>query len=256
MAELPVSIRSSRMLLEAEKGGPRTLDKALKLIAILECRGIANKEFAGEKFCGDAMKSDLLNQLELWETARRNFQVISRKKLAMAREIYLELKKRIGLAETPGHLSDAEKRSLHRALLSSFIDRVYHRSESGYVRDEEERQLDRTSMLLPFRPSMVVGLPFDLLIHREDPKTGAREELAIPLITFGSELSLALLEELKPYSYRRDREIGMEKGRITIIEKIHFGGSLIQSVEKPADWNDRSERTAIIDPEPGMGRGE
>jgi hypothetical protein len=122
---------------------------------------------------------------------------------------------------------------------------VYRRSESGYIHDGEERQLDRASMLLPFRPPMVVGLPFDLLIHREDPKTGTREDLAIPLITFCSELSLALLEELKPYSYRRDREIEMEKGRITITEKIHFGDNLIQAIESPPDWKNRTERTAI-----------
>ena len=246
MAELPVSIRSSRMLLEAEKGGPKTVDKALKLIAILECRGIVGKEFAGERFCGDALKSDLLNQLELWETARRNSPFISRKKLALAQEIYLELKKRIRAPETRGHLSEGEKRSLYRALLSSFVDRVYFRGEGGYFRGGEERQLDRTSMLLEAKPPMVVGLPFDLLINREDPKTGAREELAIPLITFASEISFSQLEELNPYSYRREREIGVDKGRISLTEKIFFGGNLIQTAERAPDWKNPLERTAVV----------
>lgn len=246
MAELPVSIRSSRMLLEAEKGGPKTVDKALKLIAILECRGIVGKEFAGERFSNDALKSDLLNQLELWESARRNSPVISRKKLAMAQEIYIEIKKRIRAPETHGHLSEGEKRALYRALLSSFVDRVYFRNESGYFREGEERKLDRTSMLPDARPPMVVGLPFDLLINREDPKTGAKEELAIPLITFATELSFSQLEDLKPYSYRREREIGVDKGRISITEKIFFGGNLIQTVERAPDWKNRLERTAVI----------
>jgi hypothetical protein len=246
MAGLPVSIRSSRMLLEAEKGGPKTVDKALKLIAILECRGIVSKEFAGERFCTDALKSDLLNQLELWESARRNSPFISRKKLAMAQEIYIEIKKRIRAPETHGHLSEGEKRALYRALLSSFVDRVYFRNESGYFREGEERQLDRTSMLLEAKPPMVVGLPFDLLINREDPKTGAREELAFPLITFASELSFSQLEELKPYSYRKEREIGVDKGRISITEKIFFGGNLIQTVERAPDWKNRPERSAVV----------
>ncbi len=36
MAELPLSVRSARLLLEAEKGGPRVTDRALKVIAIFE----------------------------------------------------------------------------------------------------------------------------------------------------------------------------------------------------------------------------
>ena len=48
---------------------------------------------------------------------------------------------------------------------------------------------------------MVAALPFDLIINREDQKTGNKEEKYIPLLTFGSELSLKQLEELKPFSY-------------------------------------------------------
>ncbi len=48
MADLPLSLRSARLLLEAEKGGPRVVDRALKAIAIFETKGVVSKEFAGE----------------------------------------------------------------------------------------------------------------------------------------------------------------------------------------------------------------
>ena len=67
MAELPLSVRSARLLLEAEKGGPRVIDRALKVIAIFETRGVVSKEFAGECYSPSPFKSDLLNQLDLWE---------------------------------------------------------------------------------------------------------------------------------------------------------------------------------------------
>ena len=85
----------------------------------------------------------------------------------------------------------AEQKHLFRAILSGFCDGVYFKGEGIYWREGEERQIERTSILNQARPEMVVGLPFDLVINREDPRTGSKEEKYIPLLTFCSETLLA-----------------------------------------------------------------
>jgi HrpA-like RNA helicase len=246
MAELPLSVRSARLLLEAEKGGPRVTDRALKAIAIFETRGIVNKEFAGECYSRSQYKSDLLNQLELWENQKDNARVISRKKTALAREIYNELKKRLALPAPGGPWSETDQKHLFRAILSAFCDGVYFKGDGIYWREKEERQIERTSILNEAKPEMVSGLPFDLIINREDQKTGNKEEKYIPLLTFGSELSLKQLEELKPFSYEKRREIVLKEDKINVNEQIFFGAKLIKTIPVSPDWTNPDEKHTLL----------
>jgi hypothetical protein len=246
MADLPLSLRSARLLLEAEKGGPRVIDRALKAIAIFETKGVVSKEFAGECYSSSSFKSDLLNQLDLWEDQRRNAGLISRKRAALAREIYGELKKRLGVQPARGALSLGEQKHLFRAVLSGFCDGVYFKGEGIYWREGEERQIERTSILNPARPEMVVGLPFDLVIHREDQRTGSREERTIPLLTFCSEISLQQLDDLRPFSYEKRRSVTLQEDRLKVSEEIFFGSRLIKAVEVEPDWTRPDEKHAIM----------
>ncbi|MCK5222793.1 MAG: ATP-dependent RNA helicase, partial [Candidatus Aminicenantes bacterium] len=149
MAELPVSTRGARLLIEVEKSSPATLDMGLKLIAIFEAKGITGKDFAGERAYSDLWLSDHINQLHFWDTASKFRKLINFKSLALAKDIYKELKNRLFL--NPGNISSSRSsvnyKDLYRAILSSFIDHVYTRTGKSYFRDEEERQLDRKSML-------------------------------------------------------------------------------------------------------------
>jgi HrpA-like RNA helicase len=259
MAELPLSVRSARLLLEAEKGGPRVVDRALKAIAIFESRGIVNKEFAGESYSRSPYKSDLLNQLEIWENPKDNARVISRKRTAMAREIYAELKKRLaspppqgdadkrlGTAAAKGAWSDRDQKYLFRAVLSAFCDGVYFKGDGIYWREKEERQLERTSLLNEVKPEMVAALPFDLIINREDQKTGSKEERYIPLLTFASELSLKQLDELKPFSYEKKRAIALKDDTISVDEQYFFGARLIKTVPAGPDWTNPDEKHVLL----------
>ncbi len=265
MAELPLSLRSSRLLLEAEKGGPRVVDRALKAIAIFESRGIVSKEFAGECYNPAApFKSDLLNQLDLLEDLRRNSRLVSRKKAALAREIYQELVRRLqqppadaksGRSSRRGEARPAargplgwnEQKHLFRAILSCFSDGVYFKGDGVYWREGEERQIERTSILNAVRPEMAAGLPFDLVVQREDLRTGAREEKFIPLLTFCSEVSLKQLEELKPFSYDRRRRVALEEDKLTVTEEVYFGGRLVKAAPSAPDWDHPGETQAIVD---------
>jgi len=246
MAELPLSLRGARLLLEAEKGGRRVTDRALKVIAIFETRGVVSKEFAGEFYTNSPFKSDLLNQLDLWEDQRHNARLLSAKKAALAREIYGELKKRLGGQPVKGPLTAAEQKHLFRAILSGFCDGVYFKGEGVYWREGEERQIERTSILNQTKPEMVAGLPFDLIINREDQKTGNKEEKYLPLLTFCSELSFLQLAELKPFSYEKRRRILLQDDKLSVSEEIFFGGRLIKTMAVEPDWTRPDEKHAIL----------
>ncbi len=246
MADLPLSLRSARLLLEAEKGGPRVVDRALKVIAIFETRGVVSKEFAGETYSPSSCRSDLLNQLDLWEDQRRNGRLISNKKSALAREIYNELKKRLAIPPARGALSQNEQKHLFRAILSCFCDGVYFKGEGIYWREGEERQIERTSILNQARPEMVVGLPFDLVINREDPRSGVKEEKYIPLLTFCSEISLQQLEELKPFSYEKIRRVTLQEDQLKVSEEIFFGSRLVKAVAVEPDWQKPGEQHQVL----------
>jgi hypothetical protein len=247
MADLPLSLRSARLLLEAEKGGARVVDRALKAIAIFETKGIVSKEFAGEIYNpASPYKSDLLNQLDLWEDQRRNARLVSRKRSALAREIYLELRKRLNPQPARGALSANEHQHLFRSILSAFCDGVYSKGEGVYWREGEERQIERTSILNGARPEMVAGLPFDLVIHREDPRTGSKEEKFIPLLTFCSEISLKHLEDLRPFSYEKRRRVELREDTLTVHEEVFFGSRLIKAAAVEPDWHRPSEKHAIL----------
>lgn len=247
MAEFPVSLRSARLLLEAQKANPKVLDCAIKCIAVLETKGIVTKESASEKYLTSAFRSDLLNQLALWESFKRNRNSINQKKFALAREIYRELNKRLGIAVPvkPG-LSSKDIPMLYRAVISSFADEVFIKVGEDYVRDDEVRQLNRESMLFEKKPEMLVGLPFDLVITRDNSYTGEKEDILIPLITFASELTLELLEQLKPFSFFKKESVIIANSKVAVFREFYFGGKAIRAFTSPPNWENAEERKLVI----------
>lgn len=246
MAELPVSMRSARLLLEAQKGTPQTVDSALKCIAILETKGIVTKEYAGEKYANLPYQSDMLNQLVLWQSAKVHKKILNQKRFAQAREIYTELKKRIKLPPVKKHLSLQDIDVLFRAILSCFADEVYVKGGQEYVRENEIRQVDRSSLIFALRPEMVVGFPFDLIITRENRDTGLQEQMLLPLITFASELTLAYLDKLQPFSYYKTEEIRIESSRIEVYREIFFGGRMVKAFTESPNWNNPEEKEHVV----------
>ena len=247
MAEFPVSLSSARMLLEAQKGNPKVVDSAIKCIAILETKGIVTKESAGEKYLNTSFHSDLLNQLALWESYKRNRKSINQKKFSLAKEIYRELNKRLGIS-TPvkSGLFSKDIPMLYRAILSCFADEVHIKGGEDYQRENEIRQLDRDSVLFETKPEMLVGLPFDLIITRENINTGDKEEMFIPLITFASELTLDFLDELRPFGYHKEETVKIENSKVALYREFHFGGKIIRAFTSPPKWENEKERKHVI----------
>ncbi|HNX96329.1 MAG TPA: helicase-related protein [Candidatus Aminicenantes bacterium] len=244
MVNLPVSVRAARLLIEAERGGESVLMEALRVIAILETKGITSRDYVGQRIVSGGDQADLLNQLAIWQGWRQNRALISQKKMALAREVLGELKRRLAPREKPklppgGPRNRAD--ALFSAILSAFCDGVYTRQGTLYVREGEERQLDRASILAEARPEWIVGLPFDLVSSRDDPLGGGREDRMFSLLTFCSELSLARLEELKPFSYQRRAGVVLEGERLSFRAEIVFGGRVIHHEERDPAFADPAE---------------
>ncbi len=247
MADLPLSIRASRLLLEAEKGGPAVIDQALKLIALLESRGISGPDYQGEKLYSGSYRSDLLNQLALWEGGRRYRALISQKKAGLARMIYQELQRRLELKIVSRKLSVSENSLLFRALLSAFVDSVFRRQEGFYCREGELRELDRHSILIENPPDLLVGLPFDLLIRQQRDWPLKTEERKLSLLTFCSEISCRQLEELNPFSFSKQTGIEIESGRVVCRDHYSFGLAEIEVRSRAPLWHDKQEMTEVAD---------
>ena len=253
MVRYPLSVRSSRLLLEASSGGRRVMESALGLIAVLETRGIVNQTYLGESFLPQGTyRSDPLNQLIFLKDRRSYKKLINFKKAETAGEIVRELRERL----KDSHLWPEEEKSppnpererklLYRALISSLCDGLFLRGEGEYyLRGTEERRLERTSLLRENPPEMAIGIPFDLSGPWENPRTGEREETTLRLLTFASELSLPILDELKPFSYLR--EVGPERQgkRWLLTERVSFGGRVVLRKEKSPEEMGPEERSRL-----------
>jgi len=246
MADLPVSIRSARMLIEAQKLSPHITASTAKLIAILETRGITSKQYHGEKYYPSSLHSDLLNQLVIWEYPRTHRHVIHPKKMVLARDIYNELHRRLGMETRERNLTSKEISAIFRVILSAFVDRAYVKTGNAYTAEGESRELEKTSILFHTRPDAVVGMPFDLLIDRENPKTGEREKISLRLITFASEISPEILDRLRPFSYKKSATVQIRGDRLVVDHAVDFGGRTVFAYQGPPDWRDDAQKKLVV----------
>ena len=247
MADLPVSIRSGRMLLEARDLSPRVVDSVLKAMAVIEAGGIVNKDFPGVTVHEGRYQSDLLNQIVIWNFQRQFRAYIHHKKLSLAKEILRELRSRLKVAPAGGDWSPEEESSVFRAILSGFTEWVFRRYGDYYSREEEEvRRLDRQSTLAADPPDWIAGQPFDLRVQSENPHTGEPEQIQLALITFASRISLELLETLSPFSYRHERVVRIRNHTAMIHHRIFFGDQLITEHTAAPEWSLPADRDAAM----------
>lgn len=247
MAELPVSLRSARLLVEGLKGSRELLLDTMRLIALIETRGIADTTSLPTKVHPLPLRSDLLNQLFIWKNLKLYRSLVQQKKLLQAQEIFNELKRRIPPPSEETAKPAENARQIMRICLSAFPDHVYEYISQRYCCENEERQLDRQSSLNEAPPAMVTGLPFDLQIRQQDPVTGEEKHLRLSLITMASELSWDLLNELRPFSFRIHSDYGVEGSRIRITRNYFFGGRKLLTREEPPDWRDPRESSVLTD---------
>ncbi len=248
MADLPVSVRSARMIIEAVKYNKTVLEKVLKLIAIIELKGIVSKDFNGVKAYDSEYNSDLLNQLYIWENFRSNRSLINLKKFYQAKDIFKELKRRVislnYLLVNNKEINDINT-ILYSILLSGFCDNFYKKEEDYYIKYDDTRLMDRNSMLKEFNPKIITGLPFDIVIKEQDQISGEYRELKLPVITLCSEFKLREVEKLQPYSYHKKEYVDINPNEVYLIKEHYFSKELILKEElSPSNCN-KKERKRI-----------
>jgi len=243
MANLPVSVRSARAILEARRASSRTLLNVLRLISILEVRGIVNRDYPGQKLYPESFNSDLYNQLMIWNHEKNHKKIINYKKLTLAKQIFSELKRRLRRYIQDGSGRDDPNLML-RVILSLGADFTFKKFGRSYFMDDIERVLDHSSILSENQPEMITGIPFDLMIRKPSYFKEEEEENLVMLVTFATEINTALLDKIKPFSYRRVRDGELEKNKILIREEVFFGGRLIEGNRRPPDFS-HPEESAI-----------
>lgn len=214
MADLPVSVRSARMLIEAKKLG--ALDQAITLAAIREVGGLRDSDTpVYESSEGIA---DVFVELELWaacETMIREETTfdpgrfgVSEKAYLKAKEIREELISRMG---DPRPFSFGGRKDLLRAYVSGMVDLVYRRGRVSTTyrgADERVRELSRESALLGCAADLVVGLPIDI----EYRDRWGRMCLA-HLLTAAAKVTPTLLVSCAPHLVETRSEYRYVRGR-------------------------------------------
>jgi hypothetical protein len=156
------------------------------------------------------------------------------------------LRTRLGVKDKSGTLSSRDIPAVYRTILSSFVDHPFIKSGTLYVDRDEERELDKTSILYQQPPDAVVGMPFDLVVERENRRTAEKEKFRLSLITFASEISPDVLQQLKPFSYRKEENIAIEDNKLIIRNRAFYGGRLIFDHTGRPDWQDRGQRDILL----------
>jgi len=249
MADLPLSLRAARMAVEAEGYTPEIFLKTLRLIAILESKGIVRSGALAELPIANGQSSDLLCQLEIWENQKIYRSLINLRKLNSARSIYQQLKKRITLKAKSKLLAIDSSSALQKIILSAFPEGIYRLDENGlYARDNQLRSLEASSVLLKKRPQFVCGLPFDLAVLRENPLNRSKEKIYFHLLTFCTEISLPILQKLKPAHYHKVIRVELQKDQLIVHREHFWKQQLFFSEElRPAELSSE-EKQALIEP--------
>ena len=257
MAQLPVSIRAARMIIQSRSFRDKALlDQVYRLIAILEMKGISARDADGSGVPPPqegVPASDLLYQLSLWERARSLKKQISWKKWQQAREIHRELLRRLppdpDWNQPGGHQAHKTPSwsPLFHVLISGFLDGVYQRyGQDGYLQGEDLRQLDRHSCLRQAPPEWIIGIPFDLTLEREDTVTGNRERVRLPLLGMATAISPEILETVRPFRYRHHLGHTISGNRLEIRECVILGDHILSQHTGEPQWNNPLHRRLVV----------
>ncbi len=249
MADLPLSLRAARMVVESLNYSKNIFLKTLKIIAILETKGITRQLPLSEGFVREKHQSDLLVQLQIWENQKNYRDLINFKKLQAAQTIYQQLRKRIGSEKKAAPAAADDEEILFRIILSGFPEGLYQRDEQGlYIKGSEFRSLEASSVLIRSKPEFVCGLPFDLSLLRENPLTLRREKISIQLLTFCNEVKIGELEKLGVSYYRKRISCSESNGRLTIFRQHFWKDQLFKSEATEPVFLSREEKREIITP--------
>src|SRR6185436_13248064 len=208
--QLPIGVRSARMLIEAEKRG--CLSEVMTIAAIIESGGIVDNKNINEatgipiwRNLGSDSTSDHLTMLRIFQHATAG--------KTPWRQLGLHGKGMSQAIETRKALESASKRILasdsHRkgttediikSVLSGLVDQFRARTTNRwgeYTYGTDCRKLGQTSSVVASAHQFVVGMPFDI-----STKKGG----ILGLLQFASGVKVEWVLELAPHLFKVQRE--------------------------------------------------
>lgn len=170
IADLPLSVRSGRMLLEAVERG--VASDVISIVAILEVGGIIDRKGYGSRLAEGERDSDCLAHLQVFKRARDIPKEHLKANGVHVKNFFKTLEQRRLIQEALARFnlncsSTGDRDAIVKSICAGMVDMVYTLSGSyaTSLDQNDRRQLDKNSCVCADSGSFVVGLPFDIGRH-------------------------------------------------------------------------------------------
>lgn len=244
MAKLPISVRYSRMLVEAQKRD--VLSDVLTIASLMEFGGIKNTNVSYEGFSNER-KSDCLAELDCFNTVKRKvmdgeyaFDGIQE------RNYYRVIEHRAKLADILYNIygdvsSSGDRNEILKSCIAGLVEFLYVRESNNWYskpNDDFKRKIDIYSATLP--NMHMVGLPKNIsLAHKE-------ANPILYLISWANMVTIPMLEEVAPHLFHIEtrNEFKYETNEFLTREIRFFGDVEVSS--RDYKLSDSSEKRKAL----------
>lgn len=242
IAMLPISVRSGRILAQAERLG--VADDALAIVALLESGEITDRNnTVWRELCPGEEASDLLGQFAVYKAAlllsveKMEYCGILSGTFLKAKRIHDRLVR--FFSRKLDYRSTGTRKDLIKAICTGFIDHVYYMDDDSrlWSRDGRFRKLGRGTLIN--QTGWVLGLPWDVETRNEGSGSGGTQRL----LQYATKVDPSVLHEIA-------REMYDDLSQIEWVSKgIPLPGGRLMSIcpEKDVETQTCVERSEVRD---------
>ncbi len=247
MAQLPISVRYARMIVEAHKRD--VLSDVVTIASLAEFGGIKTSNVSYANFSSE-MKSDLLAELDCFYTVKRKLINGEPKPFegVLERNYYRanELRAKIAdiLFNIYGEVSTSGNRAeIRKACAAGLVEFLYERQTNGWYsnpNDSFKRKLNLYSATLPSK--FLLGLPKNISLAYK----GNSGNQMLYLISYAVMVDIPMLEDVAPHLIHTEirNEFKYDTNEYVIRTVTLFGEAEISSFERKL--NDTEEKRNVL----------
>ncbi len=244
MATLPVNVRYARMIVEAENRS--VLDDILTIAAILEVKGIVERNNPAWYQLTRENKSDLLAQLDVYNKAlvmgsneERRKHGIHAKMFFRAKEIRTKLAETLLSQAKRSHTwvnfpSSGNRDDILKAIAAGMLEYVYQLfGDECHGNDNVTRKLGRDSVIPTFGRQLIVGEPIDIQITNR-----FNESVTLKLVTMASTVTVEMLQDVAEHLMEEVfTGISLSPGgEVLFTYHVIFNGVVVKVRNVPYTW--------------------
>lgn len=229
MANMPISAKYARMIIEAEKLG--VVDDVLTIAAILEVGTLLNRKTSYSKYTSE-LNSDMLAELDVWNKLA-TIGRIDFKEAGINGRAYFRIKElREKLFQTlDGKIqfgSSSNRELIKKACIAGMVDHLYRKTWSSYINgDHISRQLDKRSCLKYSQPEWLVGEPYTIQC-----KSNGDEMHTLNLVCMATKVEIEWLQEIAAQLFStKDSNVYYDsiKDCCIVERRVYFKDTLVES---------------------------